>query len=162
MPIGHQSAANPVQMACQSGDNPVPIHSQSCSNLVFTLQSGSNPSIIYCRQDVDQLPILCQSGSSPVPIRHHSEANGLPGLNDSVQISINLWPIHQANPWPIGCQSLANTKLLPIPTALAPIRCQSHSNPLSMQPILCQSDDKLVPIYHQSIANLTSIKCPYI
>ena len=91
LPIGHQSAANPVHMACQSGDNPVPIPSQSCSNLVsicfqFTLQSGSNPSIIYCRQDVNQLPILCQSGSSPVPIRHHSEANGLPGLNDPATI----------------------------------------------------------------------------
>ena len=52
MPMGHQSAANPVQMASQSGENPVPIPSQSCSNLVsicfqFTLQSGSNPSPIY-------------------------------------------------------------------------------------------------------------------
>ena len=137
----------------------MPIRFQSCSKLVsicfqFTLQSGSNPSIIYCRQDVNQLPILCQSGSSPVPIRHHSEANGLPGLNDSVQISINLWPIHQANPWPIGCQSLANTKLLPIPTALAPIRCQSHSNPLSTQPIpclcRCQACAELSPIHRQS------------
>ena len=65
-----------------------------------------------------------------------------------------------ANLMSIQCQSCTN--LEPIPTALAAIRCQSHFNPLSMQPILCQSDAKRVAIHHRSDANRVPIQCRWL
>ena len=121
-------------MACQSGDNPLPFPSQSCSNLVsicfhFTLQCGYNPSPIYCL--VNPWPIRYDGYS--VPIRFQSEVN--PRLHIIHQSISNHIPIYELNAnLPIQCQSLVNL----------PIRL-SNANPVP----ICQSIINL-PIYHKS------------
>ena len=131
-------------MACQSGDNPVPIPSQSCSNLVsicfhFTLQCGYNPSPIYClvnpwpiRYDGYSVPIRFQSEVNPrLHIIHQSISNHIPIYELNANLPIQCQSNH---PWPIQCQSLVNL----------PIRL-SNANPVP----ICQSIINL-PIYHKS------------
>ena len=87
LPIQCRWLANPVTILCQSIPNPVPIWCQSVSNSLF------NPAPTHHQSIADRTSIDLQFWANMVPIRHHSEANGLPCLKDSM---------------PIQCKSMAN------------------------------------------------------